>query len=588
MAPPPSKSYFHRGGEQPLMGSTIPQHFAEIATRFPDHEAVVSVPQQRRLSYRQLAAEVDQVAKGLLAFGFGKGDRIGVWSTNNIQWLVIQMATARVGAILVNINPAYRPRELAYAIQRSEVQGLFLIPQFRSSNYVTMLQELIPELKTVKKPNRKTKEHSQKKTPLKNKELPFLRHAILYNPSDEPDAAEPSLESTTVTDYPGFTSWFDLLAAGKSISSEQLDTITNNLDCDDAINIQYTSGTTGFPKAVVLSHHNILNNAWFTAQAMHFSEADRLAVAVPFYHCFGMVLANLLCFSVGACLVIPCEHFDPMAVLQAIDKEHCTALHGVPTMFIDELELPEFQNFNLSSLRTGIMAGAPCPAPLMLRVMHDMHCPEILIGYGETEASPLTHLTTIDDTLQRRTETVGHNLPHQEVKIVNVQSRQTVPLYSTGEVCFRGYHIMKGYYNDADATAKAIDQDGWLASGDLGTMDANGYVHIVGRLKEMIIRGGENIYPTEIEELIFTHPKVAQVAVFGVPDERLGEQVIAWIKLHENEKCLTEKDVQEFCRDKISHFKIPQHIKFVGEFPMTVTGKVQKFRMREMAIKSMK
>ncbi|MEH6466799.1 MAG: AMP-binding protein [Porticoccus sp.] len=598
MATPPSKSYFHRGGEQPLMGATIPQHFAEIATRFPDHEAVVSLPQQRRLSYRQLAAEVDQVAKGLLAFGFGKGDRVGIWSTNNIQWLVIQMATARIGAILVNINPAYRLRELAYALQHSEVQGLFLIPQFRSSNYVAMLQELIPELKMAKQPVHKTTEYSHKKSslknpPLKNKELPFLRHVILYDPADRPaaaglHAAKSNLESTTIADYPEFTHWFDLIAAGKPISSEQLDTITNGLDCDDAINIQYTSGTTGFPKAVVLSHHNILNNAWFSAQAMHFSEADRLAVAVPFYHCFGMVLANLLCFSVGACLVIPCEHFDPKAVLQAIDKELCTAVHGVPTMFIDELELPEFQHFDLSSLRTGIMAGAPCPAPLMLRVMHDMHCLEILIGYGETEASPLTHLTAIDDTLQRRTETVGHNLPHQEVKIVDVQSRQTVPLCSTGEVCFRGYHIMKGYYNDADATAKAIDQDGWLASGDLGTMDANGYVHIVGRLKEMIIRGGENIYPAEIEELIFTHPKVAQVAIFGVPDERLGEQVIAWIKLHENEKDLTEKDVQEFCRDKISHFKIPQHIKFVDEFPMTVTGKVQKFRMREMAIKGMK
>ncbi len=572
------KSYYHRGGEQALTGATIPEHFLGIVERFPDREAVVSLPQQQRLTYRQLSTEIDRLALGLLAAGFEKGDRIGIWSTNNIQWLIVQMATARIGAILVNINPAYRPRELAYALTHSEVQGLFLIPAFRSSNYVDMLLGLIPELQTAMDTGED----------LRNPAFPFLRRVFLFDPSDFPITGDSRLTSTLRTAHPGLSSWFDLVKAGESVPQEQLDTMIDMLDRDDAINIQYTSGTTGFPKAVVLSHHNILNNAWFTAQAMGFTEIDRLAVAVPFYHCFGMVLANLMSFSVGACLVVPCEHFEPIAVLQAVEKERCSALHGVPTMFIAELDVPTFSRFDLSSLRTGIMAGAPCPAPLMKRVMEDMHCPEILIGYGETEASPLTHLTTADDTMQRRTQTVGRNLAHQEVKIVDRKSRQTVSLETVGEVCFRGYHVMKGYYKDADATARAIDGNGWLASGDLGIMDADGYVRIVGRLKEMIIRGGENIYPAEIEAFIFTHPDVAQVSVFGVPDKHFGEQVAAWIKLREGAAKVTENDIRDFCLDKIAHFKIPRYIKIVDEFPMTVTGKLQKFRMREIAIKELK
>ena len=562
---PVAKSYFHRGGTEPLLGATIPEHFAQVVTRFPSHEAIVSLPQAKRLTYQALSNAIDQLARGLVAIGYGKGDRIGVWSTDNLEWLLLQMATARIGAILVNINPANRLRELAYALERSEVQGLFAIPSFRSSDYVAMLVELLPELQQA---------HSGE---LQSEALPFLRHVMLYEPAN-PD--------TTTRPHPGFLIWPEVIQAGTDVTIETVDAITASLDRDEAINIQYTSGTTGFPKAVVLSHHNILNNAYFSAQAMHFTENDRLCIPVPFYHCFGMVLANLLCLSVGACMVIPAEHFDAPAVLHAIESERCTAVHGVPTMFIAELEHPEFKSFDLRSLRTGIMAGAPCPPPLMQRVMQDMHCEEILIGYGETEASPLTHLTTRDDDLERRTQTVGKNLPHQEVKIVDVETGATVLLGKIGEICFRGYHIMRGYYGQPDKTAETIDANGWLYSGDLGTMDADGYVQITGRRKEMIIRGGENIYPREIEEFLFTHPKVAQVAVFGIPDEYYGEEIMAWIQLHVGETA-TEDEIRAFCKDQIAHFKIPKHIWFVDQFPMTVTGKLQKFRMQEIALEKL-
>ena len=559
------KSYHHRGGDVPLLGTTIAQHFARVVARFPHQEAVVSLPQSRRLSYAEFALEIDRVAGGLVGLGYGRGDRIGVWSTNNCEWLLLQMATARIGAILVNINPAYRLKELAYALERSEVQGLFVIPCFKSSDYLSMLLELIPELG-----NSDDRE-------LSCTAFPKLRRIVVYDPADAARTSRPQ---------PGFTLWQEMLDAGKDIGVEQLDTLSAELDMDDPINIQYTSGTTGFPKAVVLSHHNILNNAWFSARAMRFGEQDRLVVPVPFYHCFGMVLANLLCFSVGACLVIPSDHFDAEAVLKAVAGERCTAIHGVPTMFIAELEYPRFRDYDLSSLRTGIMAGAPCPPALMKRVMEEMHCREILIGYGETEASPLTHLTAIDDTLERRTETVGTNLPHQEVKVVDTTSGRTVPIGDIGEICFRGYHIMHGYYGQPEKTAEAIDQAGWLHSGDLGTMDSEGYVRITGRLKEMIIRGGENIYPREIEDFLFTHPKIAQVAVFGIPDEFYGEEVMAWVMLHPGQS-MDEEELREFCRDQIAHFKIPKHIWFVDEFPMTVTGKLQKFRMRELAIEKL-
>ena len=555
-----TQSYCHRGGKTPLLGATIPEHFARVVAAQGEREAVVSLPQNRRLTYTLLAAETDRVARGLIGLGYGKGDRIGVWSTNNIEWLLLQMATARIGCVLVNINPAYRTHELEYSLKRSEVQGLFLIPSFRSSDYVAMLCELMPEL-------------DSGGTEIKSAALPLLKRVVLYDPAQPEKTSRP---------HPGFTLWQDMLVAGKDVASEQLDAATAALDRDDPINIQYTSGTTGFPKAVVLTHHNILNNAFFSAQAMHFTEADRLVVPVPFYHCFGMVVANLVCLSVGACEVIACEHFDADAVLQAVQQERCTAIHGVPTMFIAELEHPRFKEFDLTSLRTGIMAGAPCPAALMKRVIEEMHCKEILIGYGETEASPITHLTSRDDSFERRTETVGTNLPHQEVKVIDTGTGQTLPCGEVGEICFRGHHVMCGYYGDEAATHKAIDAHGWLHSGDLGTMDSDGYVRITGRLKDMIIRGGENIYPAEIEEFIFTHPKVAQVAVFGVPDEFFGEEVMAWVQLHAGQTA-TEDEIKAFCKGEIAHFKVPKYIWFVEEFPTTVTGKLQKYRMREMA-----
>lgn len=560
------KSYYHRGGSEPLLGLTIPEHFANMAEKFPDNEAIVSIPQNRRLTYAELFKIVDLVAKGLVGLGFIKGERIGVWSTNNIEWLLLQLATARIGVVLVNINPAYRPKELTYALQRSQIQGLFTIPSFKTSDYISILAELIPELR---KP---------KQTVIQNKKFPFLRSVFVYEPSDPNNTNRP---------YTGFGVWQELLEAAKTISDEEIEKITASLDIDDPINIQYTSGTTGFPKAVVLTHHNILNNAYFCAKAMHFTQNDRLCISVPFYHCFGIVLSNLMCLSVGACMVVPCEHFNALAVLEAVQKERCTAMHGVPTMFIAQLEHPDFEKFDLSSLRTGIMAGAPCAPVLMNRVMQDMHCKEILIGYGETEASPLTHLTTRDDSIERRINSVGKNLPHQEVKVVDLESGKTVLIGEIGEICFRGYHIMKGYYGDPEATSKALDENGWLFSGDLGKMDKEGYVKITGRLKEMIIRGGENIYPREIEDFLFMHPKVAESAVFGIPDEFFGEEVMAWIELHKGESA-TEEEIKEFCKDKIAHFKIPKYIWFVDEFPMTVTGKLQKFKMREIAIKKMK
>lgn len=560
-----NKSYYHRGGAEPLLGATIPEHLATIVNQFPQQLAVVSKPQNRRLDYQQFALEIDRVACAICAMGYSKGDRIGVWSTNNVEWVLLQMATARIGVVLVNINPAYRTRELAYALQRSEVQGLFVIPNFRKSNYIEMLVTLIPELKQV--------QHEK----LEAKDFPALRHVVVY---------EPNNPAQTTCDYPGFMMWQRVMSGGSSINIETINKITATLDRDDPINIQYTSGTTGFPKAVVLTHHNILNNAYFCAHAMHFTAQDKLCIPVPFYHCFGMVISNLLCFSVGACAVIPCEYFDAEQILQTIAEERCTALHGVPTMFIAQLEHPRFSEFDLSTLRTGIMAGAPCPPSLMTKVMADMHCQEILIGYGETEASPLTHLTDRDDSLERRTDTVGRNLPHQEVKVVNIETNQTVALGEIGEVCFRGHHIMRGYYGQPEKTAETIDESGWLHSGDLGTMDENGYVRITGRLKEMIIRGGENIYPREIEDFLFTHPKVSEVAVFGVPSDYYGEEVMAWVQLHEGEEA-TEEEIKGYCKDNIAHFKIPKYIWFVNEFPMTVTGKLQKYKMLEMAIKEM-
>jgi len=564
--PGASKSYLHRGGETPLLGRTIPEHFRHVAEKFRSREAVVSIHQSRRLTYADLSSSIDHLARGLLGMGIRKGDRVGIWSTNNIEWLLLQMATARMGAILVTVNPAYRVRELSYALQRSEVSVLFLIPVFRTSDYVGMLCELLPDLRDCAPSG------------FRSREFPHLRRIVLYDPASPAETVRP---------VPGFSLWQEVLSAADGVPAGDLREATAALDMDDTINIQFTSGTTGFPKAVMLTHHNILNNAYFSALAMGFTEQDRLCVPVPFYHCFGMVLANLLCLSVGACLVLPAEYFDAGAVLSAIEQERCTGLHGVPTMFVEELEHPRFAGFDLSSLRTGIMAGAPCPPALMERVIDDMGCRDILIGYGETEASPITHLTSRQDSRLRRIETVGRNLPHQEVKVIHPSTGETLPVGEVGEICFRGYHIMQGYYGDPEATAKAIDENGWLRSGDLGTMDEDGYLRITGRLKEMIIRGGENIYPREIEDFLFSHPAVAGVAVFGIPDDLYGEEVMAWIKLRAG-TALTAEEVKDFCRDKIAHFKVPRHIWFVDEFPLTVTGKIQRYRMREIAIEKMK
>ncbi len=552
-------SYVHRGGRRPLIGDTVDGFFRRVVREHPDNEAVVSLEQDARLTYAELEGEVARLARGLVALGLGPGDRVGIWSTDNIEWVLVQLATARIGAILVNINPAYRPHELEHALRLARVQALFVIPSFKSSDYVGMLTELAPELPV------------QSPDGLSIERLPDLRHVVIYDP--EGRAAAPAR---------GITSWTEVLTAGEAVSDEAVETLAARLDPDDPINIQFTSGTTGFPKAVVLTHHNIVNNGFFVAESTRFTHEDRLCVPVPFYHCFGMVVSTLGCLTHGATLIIPAPHFEAGAVLSAIDAERCTAVHGVPTMFVAELEHPDFDSFDLSSLRAGIMAGAPCPPELMRRVIDRMGIGELLIGYGQTEASPVTHMTHPDDPFERRIGTVGTNLPHQEVKVVDVDTGAVVPIGEQGEVCFRGYHVMRGYYDQPEATRETIDDRGWLHSGDLGRMDEDGYLQITGRIKEMIIRGGENVYPAEIEAFYYTHPKVAEIAVFGIPEERLGEEIGAWVRLHEGESA-TAEELRQYAKGRISHFKVPRHISLVEEFPTTVTGKIQKFRIAELA-----
>ncbi|MDH5576004.1 MAG: AMP-binding protein [Nitrospirota bacterium] len=554
-------SYVHLGGDASLLGMTIWSAFEKTVEIYPQGEALVSLPQGRRFTYAEFHQEATKLSKGLMALNIGKGDRVGIWSTNNLEWVLLQMATARIGAVLVNINPAYPAEELHHALSRARVQVLFLIPFFRTSHYVNMVCELCPEAKQADPEQ------------FACSSLPDLRGLVVYDPADVERTKRPAA---------GFLTWGEIMAKGAQVSDEALFTRDATLDPDDPINIQFTSGTTGFPKAVLLTHHNILNNGYFTARVMHFGPEDRLCVPVPFYHCFGMVVANLACVTSGATIVIPAEHFDPGAILAAVEKERCTALYGVPTMFIAELEHPEFHRFNLSSLRTGIMAGAPCPPELVRRVIEDMGCREILIGYGQTEASPITHLTRPEDSFERRVETVGTNLPHQEVKVIDVRTGFVVPTNEQGEVCFRGYHVMRGYYGQEEATRKTIDEAGWLHSGDLGMLDDDGYLRITGRLKDMIIRGGENIYPAEIEAFYFRHPKIAEIAVFGVPDSKMGEEVAAWIKLHQGQQGEPE-EFRAYAKGHMSHYKIPRYVWIVDQFPLTVTGKIQKYRMREIS-----
>ncbi|GAB5991662.1 AMP-binding protein [Aeromonas enteropelogenes] len=538
--------------DQPLLSQTIGTYLQEIAERFPDRPAVVVRHQQIRWSYREYLTRIDKLAKGLLALGIKPGDRVGIWSLNNIEWCLVQFATARIGAIMVCINPAYRSYELEFAINNVGCRALICASAFKGSDYLAILNELAPEL-AGSTPGR-----------LAAARLPTLEMVIRLG------------EEMT----PGMLNFDAVQALGEGVDPAVLARVGASLKPEDAINIQFTSGTTGNPKGATLSHRNILNNARLVASGMAFSEQDKLCIPVPLYHCFGMVLGNLVCISVGACALFPSEAFDPVATLQMVSEERCTALHGVPTMFIAELELPQFASFDLSSLRTGIMAGAICPEPLMRKVQSLMHMTEVTIAYGQTECSPINHMTAIDAPLDKRVTTVGRALAHTEIKLVDA-SGETVPIGEKGEICCRGHGVMQGYWQDPAKTAQTIDDDGWLHSGDIGIMDEEGYVQIVGRIKDLIIRGGENIYPREIKERLYEHPAVQDAAVFGVDSERYGEEVCAWVKLRPDQVA-SEEEIKHFLSARIAYFKVPRYIRFVEEYPMTVTGKLQKFRMREM------
>jgi fatty-acyl-CoA synthase len=528
-------SYAHGTSPTPLLGETIGANLERTVARVPDAEALVSRHQGLRYTYAQLDEAVDLVARGLIARGLGAGDRLGIWSPNNAEWVLLQYATAKAGIILVNINPAYRTTELAYALNQSGCRMLVAAQAFKSSDYPAMVEQV-------------------------RSELPALEQVVFL----------------------GTDGWDGLLSDGDAAPADPLRARMAAAQFDDPINIQYTSGTTGTPKGATLSHHNILNNGFFIGEYCRYSEADRVCIPVPFYHCFGMVLGNLAITTHGACIVLPEAAFEPGAVLETVQAEACTSLYGVPTMFIAELEHPDFEKFDLSSLRTGIMAGSPCPVEVMRRVVAQMHMEEVTICYGMTETSPVSTQTSPSDDLERRVSTVGRVHPHVEVKVVDVEGR-AVPRGQPGELLTRGYSVMLGYWEDPGRTAEAIDRAGWMHTGDLATMDDAGYVKIVGRSKDMIIRGGENVYPREIEEFLYTHPDIADVQVIGVPDERYGEVVMAWVKPRAGAQ-LDADAVRAYCRERIAHYKVPRHVRFVDDFPMTVTGKVQKYKMRETAI----
>ncbi len=520
--------------DAPLLELTIGEGLRRTVERFGEREALVVREQGYRATYRELWDEVSLAARGLLARGVRTGDRVGIWAPNRHEWLVIQYATARIGAILVTINPAYKAAELQYALTKTGVSLLVLARGFRQADYVAMVDEV-------------------------RAECPLLRETLVLE-----DA------------------WDDLLADGEGVAEADLETIEATLDPDDPINVQFTSGTTGAPKGATLSHRNILNNGYFTGRILRYTEDDRVCAPVPFYHCFGMVLANLACLTHGACLVVPGASFDPLATLRIVEEERCTSLYGVPTMFIAQLEHPRIGDFDLSSLRTGIMAGAPCPVEVMGQVRSKMHMDEVTIGCGMTETAPLSTQTAVHDDVDKRVTTVGRVHPHVEVKIVDPETGATVPRGTPGEQCTRGYSVMLGYWNDERATREAIDAGGWMHSGDLATMDDAGYVKIVGRIKDMLIRGGENIYPREVEEFLVTIPDVSDAYVIGVPSARYGEEVMAWVKLREGSP-MGPDELTAACRGQIATYKIPRYWKLVDQFPMTITGKVQKFVMREMA-----
>jgi fatty-acyl-CoA synthase len=530
-------SYSNGPSDQPLIGETIGANLDATAAAIGGREALVDVPSGQRWTYAQLNADADALASGLIAAGIAAGDRVGIWSPNRPEWVLLQYATAKMGAILVNINPAYRSHELAFVLRQSGVRMLVSAQQFKTSDYRAMIDEA-------------------------RGDLPGLREVI----------------------YLGTGEW-TRLAAGQGTAAVQraaLDRRAAELSFDDPINIQYTSGTTGFPKGATLSHHNILNNGYFIGELCRYTEQDRVCIPVPFYHCFGMVLGNLACTTHGACIVIPAPGFDPAASLRAVQSQRCTALYGVPTMFIAELGLPDFAAYDLSSLRTGIMAGSPCPVEVMKRAVSEMHMTEVTICYGMTETSPVSTQTSADDDMELRVSTVGRVHPHLEVKITDPETGLVVPRGTPGELCTRGYSVMLGYWDEPAKTAEVIDAARWMHTGDLATMDEAGYVNIVGRIKDMIIRGGENVYPREVEEFLYTHPAVEDVQVIGVPDARYGEELCAWVRLRPGHD-LTEDDLKSYCAGRIAHFKVPRYVRFTDEFPMTVTGKVQKFKMREVS-----
>ena len=541
----------YRGPTVPLLTSTIGEHLSQVAAGDPTRPALIVPHQGVRWSYGKFVAEVDALAAGLLVLGIEPGDRVGIWSPNCHEWVLTQFATARIGAIMVCLNPAYRLFEIEYALNKVGCKAIISAEAFKTSRYLAMLEELAPELAECKPGH------------LRSVRLPHLRIVIRMGEAETP----------------GMFNFGAVCAMAGAAECARMQALSVSLDPADPINIQFTSGTTGMPKGATLSHRNILNNAWFAGQTMRFTRDDVLCIPVPMYHCFGMVLGTLLCVAHGATMVLPCEVFDPQRVLRAVREERCTALHGVPTMFIAELDSPDFPRFDVSSLRTGIIAGSTCPIELMRRLIDEMSLTEIVIGYGQTECSPIDTMTAIDDPLEARVTTVGRAHTNWEIRIVR-DDGTTSDVGETGEVCARGYGVMSGYWDDDARTAETIDGDGWLHSGDLGDMDADGYVRITGRIKDMIIRGGENIYPREIEEFLYTHPDIQEVQVFGVPDERYGEQVAAWVQVRAG-STLSEDGILAFCDGQITHFKIPRYVKFVDEFPMTVTGKIQKFIMRD-------
>ncbi|KUL27560.1 AMP-binding protein [Actinoplanes awajinensis] len=524
-------SYANGLAGTPLLGETIDANLRRTVARHGDREALVDLPTGRRLTYTQLDTAVDELARGLLAAGVTTGDRVGIWAPNCAEWFLVQYATARIGAVLVTINPAYRTHELRYVLEQASISTLIAAVEHKGSDYRAMIHEARPGLAA-------------------------LRRVVLI----------------------GDESWADLIAgAGRA-------QVCADLSFDDPINIQYTSGTTGFPKGATLSHHNILNNGFFVGEAMSYTEQDRVCVPVPFYHCFGMVMGNLAATSHGACVVIPAPGFDPAATLRAVQEERCTSLYGVPTMFIAELGLPEFRTYDLSSLRTGCMAGSPCPVEVMKRVIGEMNMRDVTIAYGMTETSPVSTQTRSDDTLDRRTGTVGRVHPHLEVKVADPKTGRPVPVGTPGELCTRGYSVMLGYWEQPDRTAEVI-RDGWMHTGDLATMDDEGYLAIVGRIKDLVIRGGENIYPREVEEFLHAHPDILDAQVIGVPDEKYGEELMAWVRLRDGATPLTAEALREFCAGRLAHYKIPRYVHVVAEFPLTVTGKVRKVEMREEAIR---